>query len=103
MPETALINTLTELTVTGSSISIKTFYDEDLLPDTILASIPDSVGIQDGIVYSEGDLLIQMKNHPEQIDYYIDGSGNLILLTSEGDASNYSINANGELIYTTEE
>jgi len=44
-----------------------------------------------------------MKNHPQQIDYVLNTQGQLVVLSSTGDVDNYSINENGELIYTFSE
>jgi hypothetical protein len=90
MPETKLISTLTDITTSGSNISIRSYYQEDnILPDTILAYIENN------------DLFIKMKNSPDNIDYMIDSNGHLILTISTGDESNYDIDSNGHLIYTT--
>lgn len=99
--ELKIIPTITETTLVGSAISIKTSYLEDVLPNTLLASIADSVGSQDSIPFIEGELLIKMKNSPAQIDYSIDSNGHLILITNTNDAGNYSVDANGHLIYTS--
>ena len=101
MSETKLIPTITELIVAGSGISIKTSYFEDTLPDTISAAISESSGMQDGISYVEGELLIQTKNNPQNIFYTLNSDGNLILNITTGDETSYSINSNGDLTYTT--
>ncbi len=101
MPESKIIPTLTTLTVTGNTISIKSEYFEDSLPDTLAARIASVPGIQDGVSYIEGDGLIQMKNSPEHLTYYLDNNGNLILSINTGDQDNYSIDSNGNLVYTT--
>lgn len=99
--ETKIISTLTETIISGIDISIKTSYVEDILPDTLLASISDTVGVQDGVSYVEGELLIRTKNNPDHLNYSISSNGELILLINTGDENKYSVNANGELIYTT--
>jgi hypothetical protein len=103
MAETKLIPTLTEFSVAGTSISITSRYDENDLPDTLLCRIPEEVGNQNGVLFIEGELLIKVKEYLTHIDYQLDGDGNLIQLISTGDEDKYSINENGELIYTTEE
>jgi hypothetical protein len=101
MAETRVIPTVTSALTSGVNVSIKTSYQEpDSLPDTIEARITSAVGIQDGTLFEQGELLIQMKNSPQNIDYMLDGDGNLILLISTGDENNYSIDSNGDLIYT---
>lgn len=100
MPELKIISTVTELTVTGDDISIKTSYQENVLPDTLEARLATESGIENGTSYIQGEGLIKMKNSPENLNYYLNGNGELILIINSGDGSNYSINSNGELIYT---
>ncbi len=102
MPETKVIPTITELFLSGTHIDIKTSYlDLSTLPDTLSAFISETVGSQDMTPYIEGELIIQMKNHPQHLTYLLDSQGHLILVISTGDGSKYSINDNGHLIYTT--
>jgi hypothetical protein len=97
----AIIPTVTELAITnGEEISITSRYQEDSLPNTLAADISIIVGSQDTTNFIEGELIIRMKNYPSQINYTLDSNGNLIVVSSTGDASNYSINGNGELIWT---
>lgn len=106
MPQFAIIPTITQINTIGNNISIKTFYQDDVLPDTIMSMIaPNSPmsNSQDGVLYSEGDGVIQMKNSPANIDYALDGNGNLILICSTGDENNYSIDIYGNLIYTSQQ
>lgn len=99
MPETKQIPTQTTVLVQGQQVTINTFYVEDTLPNTIFAQITENVGQQDTVQFTEGDLVIQMKNHPEKIFYSINSSGELIVFTNTGDASNYSIDNNGNLTW----
>ena len=102
MPEIKQISTQTRLTVSGSNIEIFTYYKEDELPNTILARISEEVGNQDMVPYVEGELLIQMSNYPGDIDFMLDGNGNLIVITNSGDANNYALNPlTGQLEYTS--
>lgn len=50
-------------------------------------------------LYLEGELIITMKNHPTEVYYAINNFGELVVYTTTGDASNYSINGNGELVW----
>jgi len=100
MPETKLIPTVTTSTVVNSIISI---FTEFLLqpPFTIIAFISEIVASKNGTSFIEGDLVITMTNSPEKIDYFLDSLGNLIVnANSPEDAAKYSIDSNGDLIYT---
>jgi hypothetical protein len=97
-----LISTLTTVTTHGGDIIIFTKYYEDSNINTIFASILDAQTIQDQTPGIECELLIQMRNYPDQIDFTIDDHGNLIVLSTTGDVDNYSINENGELAWTGE-
>lgn len=104
MPETKVITSSTVTSIVGSDISIITSYreatDTNILPDTISAFIGDKVATFDGTNYKEGELIIQMKNNPTQIDYSIDANGNLIVFSNQGDENKYSIDNNtGQLRY----
>jgi hypothetical protein len=99
--ETKIIPTITSLTVSGNDIEIRTEYlDITTLPDTLSADITEVVGMQDNTPYIEGELIIKMKNSPPNISYLIDNNGDLILIDITGDTANYSVDSNGELIYT---
>ena len=103
MPETKIIPSLTNTTIIGSDISIVTQYQqqgENELPDTILAFIGEQLASFDGVSYKEGELMIQMKNYPTQIDYSINGNGDIVVFSNQGDVDKYSVNGNGDLIYT---
>lgn len=97
--ETKLIPTRTEFSVTGNSISITSIYDENLLPDTISSFLSESVGIQDGSNYIEGDLVIQMKEYQTHLYYDINSNGELVQVINTGDELKYEISSNGDLIY----
>ena len=99
MPEQKTIETKTSVSIVGSAISIRAYYDADVdVINTILAFISDIVQTVDGVGFIEGELGITMQNYLTDIDYSIDASGNLIVFA--GDADNYSINFDGNLIYT---
>lgn len=99
--ETKLIPTQTIITVDtdGNTIDIFTFYNDGLAPFTILAFIASEDATINDTLIEQGDLVIHMINSPEFIDYFLDSSGNLIVLGD--DADNYSIDGDGNLIYTT--
>jgi len=103
MPESKQIPTSTIVTnPTPSTIKIFTFFN-DGVSNTLFAFISDIVQINGGINFIEGELGIIMTNSPIDIDFNLNGNGDLIVTTSiaENDANRYSINANGELIYTS--
>lgn len=105
MPEQKVIPSSTVTSIVGTDITILTRYREEsdvnILPDTILAFITNQTASYDGVSHVEGELIIEMKNNPLQIDYSIDSDGNLIVFSNQGDESNYSIdNQTGQLVYT---
>lgn len=103
MPETKQIPTITTLTTQGSDIVIFTrFFETGLLPNTINGFISSSVSSQDGTFFIENELLIQMQNFPEKINYTVNDQGELIVLSTTGDVDNYTINGNGDLIWSGE-
>ena len=99
MAETKVLETRTSISVIGDAISIRAYYDtSEVSSDTIEAFISESVQVREGVPLIEGELAIIMDNYPGSIDYEIDDDGNLIV-TSD-DASQYSIDSAGDLIYS---
>lgn len=100
MPEEKILLTQTSVSIIGSAISIRSYYNgEEAANDTLAAFISDIVQTVDGVGIIEGELSIQMnENYPLEIDYTIDSNGDLIV--NSDDANNYSINSSGQLIYT---
>lgn len=103
MPEIKYIPIVTSTRTEENVIYVRSSYLEDILPNTLQALIVDSTDNLDNVSYIEGELVIQMKNNPEQINYYINDNGELILFTSTGDKNNYSIDVDGNLIWTGEQ
>lgn len=99
MPQSKLIETITTFNVNGIDIEIITQYNPNELPDTLFAFLAEGVGVNQGIPYTEGDLVIVMKDgrYPSFIDFNFDSNGNL-LVTSD-DASQYDFDSEGNLIY----
>jgi len=98
MPETKEITTVTTLNVVGSSIEIETAYiDETLLNEILSIFIADSATTIDSIVFLQGEAGVTLAPGATTI-VYIDSDGDLII--SGPDAANYSLNEDGELIYT---
>jgi hypothetical protein len=80
------------------SLSIRTAYLADLLPNILSCFIAATEGKQDGVSYVEGDLVFKMTNYPTAIDVTIDPeTGDLIV--SGPDAEKYSL-LEGQLVYT---
>lgn len=104
MAEVKLLSTRTELQQSGSSLSIFTYFvkpeEEESPPFVIEAFVADDSGQIEGVPYLEGDLIIRFTDgkYPSDINLYIDQLGNL--LVEANDASNYSINNSGDLLYT---
>jgi len=98
MPEKVEIPIETDIDVQGSNVTITLFFKKGL-PDTVAAFISEIVATLNGIPYIEGELVITMVNSPADIDFEVDSNGDLIVFSD--DASKYSINDNGDLIYTT--
>lgn len=98
------LDTLTRITYDPNeeTVKIRVEYNENLdptlLPNTLQAQITEVQGVIGATVFQEGELLLTLKNHPQQINYKIDKES-LILFTTTGDASQYRINEQGELLY----
>lgn len=72
----------------------------DELPNTIAAFVGGSTGVLGTVAYVEGELIILVKNYPDQISYLIDDSGNLVLYDTTGDTIQYYIDpVSGDLMY----
>ncbi len=99
--ETKQIPTTTQLQVDGSDINIFTFYDPDIWPNIVEVFIAEIVGMLDGVPYIEGELIVAMNNYPLQISCEINSDGEFIIWTPPGnEAEHYSINSDGDLIFT---
>jgi hypothetical protein len=100
MPGTAIINTATSVNVVGTDKYITTQYF-DPLPNTIFAFIATVNGEMNCVPYTIGDLVVTFSSD-QQISWYINTNGELIVVDIDGDefVSNYSIDNLGNLIYT---
>lgn len=99
MPESKNIPNTTTFSKIGTSINIFTEYLDTSLPNIIKAFIAQIIGNQDGVPYQEGELVIQGKNAPVEIDYTINDNGELIIIGDSCELKGYSI-VDGDLIYT---
>lgn len=100
--ESKTLDTVTTISTIGSNIGIITEYDEPLVPPYIKQTqVTSSSGVLGGVSYKEGDLLITFKaeTFPGLVNVVFNSLGELVI--TGDNASNYSINANGELIYTS--
>lgn len=102
MPETKLISTVTTLNVTGSTIKIFTEYAGQNLPYVLSVFIADRVGSLNNVSYIEGQLIVDFKSDKcsNDIDLFIDNRGNLIVKSLGGDVENYSVDTEGNFIWT---
>jgi hypothetical protein len=95
MPETKLISTKTNINVSGSSISIHTYYSEPT--ETFLQFfVPLADTTTGGVNFVGGDLGYTIENLTDLFE--INQSGELIV--SSIYSEKYSIDENGDLIYT---
>ena len=92
----AVVPTFTEYSASNDLITIITYYQEGVLPDTILGVISDVDKVSNNVSVTQGDLYIKYKG--VGITYDINTLGELIL--NSNDSDNYSLNEDGELIYT---
>ena len=108
MAEQKLISTSTISTGNSTSFEIYTFYDQLLscdgesfesLPNVLKVFLTEEVGVKDGIVHIEGQLIIAVKNYGSQIAFFINNQGHFIISTTTNDVNRYSIDSNGHLIY----
>lgn len=99
MSETKQISNTTSFVKVDSNISITTQYEDNQLPNITKTFIGNIVGNQDNVSYKEGELVMQAKNSPEEIDFYINNRGQLIIVgENKCEVKRYSI-INGYLIY----
>lgn len=101
--EEKVITTITTFRSILNTIYIKSEYYLGLLPNTVFTFISNSTGNSNSVPYIEGELVVEMKDSPEIIDYNINNEGELVVGTSTGDSSNYYISSSGELMWTGEE
>ena len=98
MPETKQIATLTTVSLVGNALSIFTEFDPEI-PE-LFAFISPVDQFVNGTKFRMGDLGIHIDDRltPDDIDFSLDVDGNLI---ADGNlAAQFSINSNGELIFT---
>lgn len=106
MAENRQIPTDTIVTVDNftSTATIFTFYTFSCveggdLPTTIFALITDQNGSQNGVPFIAGEALIGVKTG-FGTTWSLDIQGNLNIFTPTNDAEQYSIDSDGNLIYT---
>jgi len=92
------IPTLTTVTSIGSDITIFTWYDEHPFICIRKALIYQVATVENGTSLNAGDLGIEAKPCWLGNNVYLDSQGSLNV--SSADAAKYSINVDGELIYT---
>lgn len=100
MPETRQIPTTTSISVANSVLEIVTSYDPTgELPAIIDLFLANEIGIQEGVSFVEGDLVIRFKTgtFPNITFVSINSLGELVI--DSDDVARYSIDTNGNLIY----
>lgn len=95
MPEIKLIPTVTSLKIINSVIEIFTRFLK-IACDTIQAFLANVVGTLGGVSFKEGELVVEMDNSPDNIDFFVDNNGDLV--ATGINANHYIINSLGELI-----
>lgn len=95
MPETKLISTKTNVSIVGNNISIHTYYSEE--EDFVLEFfVPLEDTTVESVNFLAGDLGYTQENNNDIFE--INDKGELIV--SSPNADKYSIDENGDLIYT---
>jgi hypothetical protein len=100
MVESRLINTQTNISTTATEIDILTFYINDQGQDIIFTSITSSVGSQEGVSFQENELIVFLKedSFPGDTNILLNSDGELVIISDN--ASQYSIDSDGDLIFT---
>lgn len=100
MPQTSKIVVLNESKGIDGVMTSEFTYD-DLEQNVVDCFLASADGILNGVLLEQGDLVFFVKEYGLTFYLNIDVDGDLIL--SADDAESYSINANGDLIYTKED
>jgi hypothetical protein len=84
----------------GNNNVVITLQPSSVTPNTVESELNTVIGLVVGnnVPVLEGELLLYLKNTLKNIDFEINENGELII--NAPDADNYSIDANGYLIYT---
>ena len=98
MATSVQIPTLTTVTSIGSDITISTWYDQYPFISVRKVSIFQVTTVENGTSLNAGEIGIEIKPDRLTDNIYLDSQGSLNI--NAADAAKYSINANGELIYT---
>ena len=106
MPESKLISTTTSLTVSGTDLTIYTYYDEQDTGHLLSALLVDVPSVLDYIPFIEGELAMRMKhnNCASHLDFLINGDGELIVISYDSafPANIYDVDQQtGEIQVTT--
>jgi hypothetical protein len=105
MAESRKLNTITQVVKNSDgTVAITVRYvanpGPDQLPNTLSGFVGDGIGRLADIQYIEGDLILLVKNYPQNINYAIDNNGDLILFCNTGDINNYYIDEEtGDLMW----
>lgn len=96
MAENKLITTKTEVTVIGSNISVRTYYDDAL--ETLVFFLSDATQIVQGVDFESGDLGYIYENTSSSFSLTSDGN---LFVSDPTNVTQYSIDSDGNLIQTT--
>jgi hypothetical protein len=99
MPEIVNLNVSTITTIIGSDLTINTFYVSGSPPDILSSQVTNTTGSLSGVSFVEGELLIESKIGTTSLSFFLNPDGTFSIDST--DSANYSINSDGELIYTT--
>lgn len=105
MPQSRNLPTITQIVQNGDgTVSITVKYiaggGPDQLPNTLSGFVGEGPGRLADVQYVEGELILLVKNYPQNINYSLDNDGNLILFCNTGDINLYYIDdVTGDLMY----
>jgi len=88
---------LTDVKIVAEEVTIKNYYKKDEVPFTIFAFVASGGQKFDNADFNQGELCVKMINCPDEIDFYVDNKGYLIVRGTNADR--YSIDGDGDLVY----
>lgn len=95
MPEQKILNTETEIQISGSTLGIYTYYTNKL--QDIIAFISSSIQNINSILFAEGELGYKKSGYSD-VSFFLNNNGDMIVMAD--DADKFSINGDGQLTIT---